>query len=160
MGLKSKIIELKNRLMSGKRTKPISTIVVHATAGRGLAGAINTLRDRGLSYHYIIEKDGQVTKCVDTGRVAWHAGVSDGPQGKGVNSYSIGISLVNMNDGADPYPHDQREALAALVLELKHAIPSIKWLTTHWAISPGRKTDPKGYPILVLANRVKLNFWS
>lgn len=160
MGLNTKIIALKNWLMSGKRKRPVTTIVMHATAGRGLSGAIEALKHRGLSYHYIINKDGTVTKCVPTDRAAWHAGVSEGPEGKWVNGYSIGVSLVNMNDGADPYTLAQRVAAIDLVKNLKLAIPTIKWLTTHWAVSPKRKTDPKNYPVWKLAELTKLKFWS
>lgn len=155
-----KITALKNWLMSGKRKRPITTIVLHATAGKGLAGAIETLKDRGLSYHYIIDKDGSVKKCVPTERVAWHAGVSEGPEGKWVNGYSIGISFVNLNDGVDPYTLAQRVAALDLIKDLKKAIPTIKWLTTHWAVSPGRKTDPKNYPVLHAAKLTGLEFWA
>lgn len=140
------IISLITWLASRPRKKSITTIVLHATAGSSLSGALSTLRLKGFSYHYIIEKNGRATKCVPYSRVAFHAGKSSGPTGPNVNEGSIGICFVNRNDGADPYPEAQIEACKSLVGELINAIP-LRWITTHFAISPGRKTDPKGFPV-------------
>jgi len=137
-------------LMSGPRKQPCTTIVVHATAGSSLSGALSALRQRELSYHYIIEKDGTVTKCVPISRVAWHAGKSLGPQGSNVNQYSIGISLVNRNDGRDAYPKAQCDALFVLCDALMDSEKSLRYVTTHAVISPGRKTDPRAYPMSTL----------
>lgn len=134
-------------LPHSERRKFLTTIVVHATAGSSLSGALSALRTRELSYHYLIDKNGVVTKCVPTSKVAWHAGVSKGPQGEHVNAYSVGISLVNRNNGKDPYTQEQHDALYELCQELIAANPTIRYLTTHYWISPGRKTDPRGYPM-------------
>jgi N-acetylmuramoyl-L-alanine amidase len=131
-------------LVTRERKKPCTTIVLHATAGSSLGGALSTLRLRGLSYHYLIEKNGEVTKCAPSSRVAFHAGKSEGPEGSNVNDYSIGISFVNLNDGKDPITYDQEQAAKLLVLDLENHFP-LSWVTTHYAISPGRKTDPKPF---------------
>src|SRR5580704_15114005 len=96
----------------------VDLVVLHSTAGseRSPASADNaiaTLRLRGLSYHYIITKDGSVIKCLPVGQKAYHAGSSYGPHeaergistaqdaegnfvaGTSVNGYSVGISFVN-----------------------------------------------------------------
>ncbi len=142
LSLFMKIVALAQWLASRPRTKPCTTIVLHATAGGSLSGALSTLRIKGLSYHYIIEKDGTITKCCPSNRVAFHAGKSEGPQGDNVNGYSIGISFVNRNDGTDMIPEAQEKAAQELVTELRESFP-LHWVTTHWAISPGRKTDPR-----------------
>lgn len=136
---------LKNWLASRPRSKPATTVVLHATGGESATGAISWLRKIKLSYHYIIAKDGEVIKCVPTGRVAFHAGKSRGPDGENVNAYSIGISFANRNDGRDPYTSAQVQACRDLMFELKRNIPTLEWLTTHRAIAPLRKTDPKGF---------------
>lgn len=138
-------------LPSRSRRAEVSTIVLHATAGSSLSGALSALWARELSYHYLIEKSGAITKAVPYTREAWHAGKSFGPEGEGVNRYSVGISFVNRNDGKDPYTQEQIEACRELVGTLKAALP-IKWITTHYAISPGRKTDPKGFPVSQVDN--------
>jgi len=141
-----KTFPLPKWLASRSRRAPVSTIVLHATAGGSLSGAVSTLIQRELSYHYLIDKDGKVVKAVPYTREAFHAGKSFGPEGEGVNRYSIGVSFVNKNDGKDPYTQAQIDSCRELVAELAAALPTLRWITTHYAISPGRKTDPKGFP--------------
>ena len=63
------------------------------------------------------------------------------------NNYSIGIELVNLNDGKDPYPDAQIEALRGIIATMCRRFP-IKQLVSHEYIAqpPGRKNDPKGFP--------------
>lgn len=146
-------------LASRPRKQPCTTVVMHATAGGNLSGAISTLRIKGFSYHYLIDKDGTITKCVPYERVAFHAGVSTGPEGDNVNRYSVGISFVNLNDGKDPITPLQMRAARELVFALKSAIPTIKYVTCHYAISWGRKTDPKLFDLQGFASDVHLQPW-
>lgn len=145
-------------LASRPRRRPCTTVVLHATAGSSLAGALKALRDRELSYNFIIEKSGQITKCAPYTRVAFHAGKSSGPEGANVNEYSIGISFVNLNDGSDPYTEAQIRECDLLIRDLKAAMPSLVYLTTHYAISPGRKNDPKRFPVSMV-NGAGLQMW-
>lgn len=142
-----------------KRTTIVDTIVLHATAGGTLSGALATLRKLELSYHFIIDRDGAIMKCVPVRKAAYHAGISIGPSGEGVNEYSVGISFVNLNDGRDPYSAEQEKSVRALIRELRAKIRTIEHLTTHAAVSPGRKTDPKGYLVDVLGRDVGLAVW-
>jgi N-acetyl-anhydromuramyl-L-alanine amidase AmpD len=147
---------------SRSRKMECDTVVLHATAGSTFRGAFAALMDRELSYHYIIEDqretDGLVRKLVPASRVAYHAGRSFGPHGSGVNDYSLGISFVNRNDGADGYSWRQFNAARAIIIALKSQFP-LKWLTTHALISPGRKTDPRNFPVDDLAEAVGLKVW-
>lgn len=152
--------KLLNWLASRPRRAEVSTIVMHATAGGTLAGALSALRQRELSYHYLIDRDGTVTKCVPYTREAYHAGESVGPKGAHVNRYSIGISFVNRNDGKQPYTDAQYRAAVELIRELAGAVPSIEWITTHYDIAPTRKTDPRGFDIRWLASQVGLDYWA
>lgn len=149
-------------LASRARKVPCDTVVLHATAGSTFSGALSALKSRELSYHYIIEDeretDGLVRKCVPYTRVAFHAGQSFGPRGSGVNNYSVGISFVNRNDGADGYSRKQYESCLGLIEELKKVLP-LKHITTHALISPGRKTDPKNFPIEQMAKDCGLQLW-
>lgn len=161
-------------LASRPRKKPITTIVMHATAGANFAGAWSTLKLKGFGYHAIIcdENDphaNQTIKCVPDSRTCAHAGVSVGPNGPSVNSYSLGCSFVNLNDGNDPYSEGQHQAAVERVTTWAIAYPTIQWLTTHYWVSPGRKTDPKGYNMkrllddvnarLMSSNRPGLRLW-
>jgi N-acetylmuramoyl-L-alanine amidase len=141
----------------------VDTIVMHATAGTTWSGALRTLWDRELSYHYGIEDqrevDGRVWKGVPISRKAWHAGKSVGPHGKDVNRHSIGITLVNANTGFDPYSEKQYASSVTLIRMLIEGGVKLKYLTSHALISPGRKTDPLGFPIKYLAADTGLELW-
>lgn len=156
----------------------VDTVVMHATAGSSLSGAISTLRSNGFSYHYIIEKSGEITKCVPYLGVAYHAGSSYGPHeeargisreqdpktqkfkaGTSVNEYSLGICMVNRNNANDPYSQAQMDSAAGLIAELIGVFPHLKHLTTHYWVSPHRKFDPDIYDMKELASRVSLSLW-
>ncbi len=64
----------------------------------------------------------------------------------GVNDFSIGIELVNLNDGHDPYPETQISALRELLKGIT-ARHKIKYIIPHYecADPPGRKSDPIGF---------------
>ena len=171
-------IPIQPRFKAGNRhpNTQISLVVMHATAGSSLIGAIETLRKRGLSYHYLIDKNGKIYKGCPYSLVAYHAGSSYGPKedsarisikqnkaaifvaGTCVNSYSIGIAFVNKNDGIDPYTKEQFDAAEELINELSRVLP-LKHITTHYWVSPRRKTDPKGFDIVALAEAVDLDLW-
>lgn len=135
------------------------TLVLHATATGTLKDALEILRLRSISYHAIVDHDGSAVQCVPFDRVAFHAGESFGPQGEGVNEYSVGLAMVNWNDGDEPYPPEQVDALVELALAAKKAVPTLKYVTTHAAIAPKRKTDPVGFDVESFAKRVGLEVW-
>ncbi len=136
------IITVNKWLPTRARKKPISTIVLHGTAGASALSSISWLRFIGLSYHYVIERDGTIYKAAPISRVAFHAGTSNGPEGNNVNDYSIGIAFANMENGVEPITEAQLTACHLLIRELVGSEPSIKWLTRHKDIAPKRKTDP------------------
>ncbi|MFX5324550.1 N-acetylmuramoyl-L-alanine amidase, partial [Acinetobacter baumannii] len=78
-----------------------------------------------------MDRDGSIVQNVSTFDRAWHAGVSVDPNGhKGLNDFSIGIELVNLNDGKDPYPEAQLMALCGIIAEMKRRFP-IKQIVSH-----------------------------
>jgi N-acetyl-anhydromuramyl-L-alanine amidase AmpD len=66
----------------------------------------------------------------------------------GVNDFSIGIELVNLNDGTDPFPERQIEAMRDLLRTIIARHP-IKYIVPHYecADPPGRKSDPIGFDV-------------
>jgi hypothetical protein len=134
----------------------IDCVVLHATAG-SLAGTLAWFANpnSGVSAHYVVAKDGDVYQMVEEKRRAHHAGASSYQGREDFNDFSIGIELVNRNDGIDPYPPDQFEAAVALVSYLvdKYDIQR-EWIVGHADISTVGKTDPKGFPIHELVQRV------
>lgn len=73
-------------------------VVLHDTASRLDHGnAARYLRDntRGVSVHFVIERDGSITQQVPTNRRANHAGKSSYHGRDWCNGFSIGIEIVN-----------------------------------------------------------------
>ena len=95
----------------------IDTIVLHATVLNTLQEVIAQFSrpESKVSAHYTIDRDGTIVWHVEEGKRSWHAGQSRMKDGRSsVNDFSIGIELVNLNDGRDPYPAPQIEAMRRL----------------------------------------------
>ena len=132
----------------------VDTVVLHATCLPTLAEVIAHFQDPAtkVSAHYTIDRDGSTVQHVPEEHCAWHAGVSQMPDGrKRVNEFSIGIELVNRNDGDDPYPDAQLEALQGLLRDISRRHP-IRQIVSHAEIAQprGRKDDPRGLDLDLL----------
>ena len=142
-----------NRRKGG--TTDVDGIIVHSTVIPTLQKTTEAF-SRGepanpnpVSSHFTVGRDGSIVMNVSTFARSWHAGVSVGPNGrKGLNDDTVGIELVNLNDGKDPYPEAQIQALRGLIAELRRRFPTIAYLASHEYIAqpPGRKNDPKAFP--------------
>jgi N-acetylmuramoyl-L-alanine amidase len=127
----------------------IDTVVVHATVFDTLDEVIRHFSspETQVSSHYTIDRDGAVVSHVSEDERAWHAGVSRMEDGRtNVNDFSIGIELVNRNDGKDPFPAEQIQALRNLLKAIITRRP-IRYIIPHYACAdpPGRKSDPVGF---------------
>ena len=126
-------------------------IVLHATTGPALPSLQHLANPgSGVSIHYLIDRDGTVYQQVEEIMRAWHAGPSDFQGRQRWNDFSIGIELVNLNNGDDPYEPALVEATRNLCVYLvnKYAIAP-NMIATHAKIS-GRitgKSDPRGFPL-------------
>ena len=101
--------------------------------------AIAALR---VSAHVLVRRDGTLTQYVPFGLRAWHAGASSYAGRSACNDFSVGIEL----EGTDQLPYEEAQygGLAALILALCHAYPTLSFdrLVGHSDIAPGRKSDP------------------
>jgi N-acetylmuramoyl-L-alanine amidase len=127
----------------------VDTVVLHATVLNTLDEVVAHFAnpETKVSAHYTIDRDGTVVCHVPEELRAWHAGQSRMEDGRtGVNDFSIGIELVNLNDGEDPFPEEQIQAMRDLVRGIQQRHP-IRHIVTHYecADPPGRKSDPNGY---------------
>lgn len=133
---------------SRSKSRKISCVVIHATATGGLASPLEwlCLPASKVSAHYLIDKDGTIYQLVQEKDIAWHAGESFWNGQAHVNAFSIGIELVNPNDGVYPYPEEQKQACAELVISIckEYGIPA-KDVVGHCHVALGRKTDPAGW---------------
>lgn len=129
----------------------IDMVVMHATGGVK-TGDLWTLsgRDRRhlVSVHYYVTKLGEIYQLVQDKDVAWHAGVTFWQGESDCNRFSIGVEMENLNNGKDPYPQAQIDAVVWLVRNKvqQYKIPRSR-LVRHAeiALPPGRKTDPRGF---------------
>ena len=74
----------------------IDSVVIHWTGGGSLESAENALQGTSNSYHYIIDKEGEIHQLVPEHRRANHAGCAGKDHRcESFNSNSIGISIVS-----------------------------------------------------------------
>jgi AmpD protein len=98
---------------------------------------IHTLQ---VSAHLLIRRDGQVVQFVSFDKRAWHAGKSSFQGHENCNDFSIGIELEGSETIA--YKSVQYEKLNAVLAILFENYSTLKHITGHSIIAPGRKTDP------------------
>ena len=124
-------------------TRSPAFVVIHYTSSPSAAYALRTLTNPAaeVSAHYLIQRDGTILQLVDERLRAWHAGESRWGATVDVNSASIGIELDN--DGFEPYPPAQIDALLALLADLRdrHHVPATN-VVGHGDVAPTRKRDP------------------
>lgn len=72
-------------------------IILHYTSGCTSKSAFQTLSNffRPVSAHYLIAANGSISQLVNESKRAWHAGKSSWKKNNQLNSYSIGIEIVN-----------------------------------------------------------------
>lgn len=128
----------------------VDTVVLHSTVTPTLEETTKWFQNpkAEVSAHFTIGKDGSIVQNVSTFDRAWHAGVSKDIMGREkVNAFSVGIELVNLNDGKDPYPQQQVLVTRFLIGHLKKRFP-LRYITSHEYIAQpfGRKSDPRNFP--------------
>jgi len=128
----------------------LTCVVLHATVEPTIEATLRIFLDpkRKVSAHFVVGKDGRVVQMVPVEKRAWHAGVSVLDGSPGVNDYSVGIEMVNRNDGRDAYTESQMQAVAGILrlLRARYDI-SDAHIVSHAqiALPPGRKSDPLGF---------------
>lgn len=153
--------------VGGTRLHP-EVVVVHYTAGSSVTGAISTLTgpaDPKVSCHLIVGPRGELVQCASFRTIAYHAGASTYRGRTGVNSFSVGIELVNPgykrpgirwthtgtkraeHKHGGPfrewylYPDAQYDALNDILDLLRRRYGPLP-VVGHDDIAPGRKIDP------------------
>jgi N-acetylmuramoyl-L-alanine amidase len=118
-------------------------VVIHHTAQDSCAQTLRTftLQRTQVSAHYVICEDGTVHHMLNDYLRGWHAGGGSWGGTTDLNSTSIGIELDN--NGREPFPAAQMEALYSLLARLKNAygIPEANFIG-HADLAPRRKNDP------------------
>jgi AmpD protein len=137
----------------------VDCIVLHADASDNAQASISwiTSPESKVSYHVLIDRNGDCYQFVPVAKRAWHAGVSHFAGRDNVNDFSIGLSFANKNDGQEPYTDAQIAAAVTLCREWMAAFPKITRdrITTHAIIAPTRKTDPKAFDLDAFRRKVQ-----
>ncbi|MES1227635.1 MAG: N-acetylmuramoyl-L-alanine amidase [Armatimonadota bacterium] len=128
----------------------VDTIVLHHTEIPTLERTIYHFSNPSsrVSAHFIVGRDGSIVQMVKVSDRAWHAGASvDAAGRKETNNYSVGIEIVNLGDGRQPYPAAQLKAVKKLVKQLTKTF-RIKQIVSHRYVAEpqGRKDDPVAFP--------------
>ena len=141
---------IENRLVSFGFQKAsgrdIDTIIIHSSYDAlgddpySVAGLIAEYKSYGVAPHYLIDRNGKIYRLVADQNIAYHAGVSQVPDGrKNVNDFSLGIEIIEKK--SDSPNGAQYSALKKLLTQLKSEY-KIKYVLGHKDIAPGRKDDP------------------
>jgi N-acetylmuramoyl-L-alanine amidase len=128
----------------------INCIVLHSTVEPTTEGTMKIFLtpERRVSAHFIVGRDGRVVQMVPVEKRAWHAGLSVLDNVPSVNNFSVGIEMVNLNDGSDPYTPEQMEAVAGIIrlIRSRYDVPDSRIVShAQVALPPGRKSDPVGF---------------
>ena len=137
-------------LEHNERRQPLTGCLLHHSAGGTALSSIGHLRTVGLSYHYVIERNGLIYKCVPVSKRAYHAGVAIGRDGGDVNSQTVGICLANDGVGEE-YPCEQLAAAHELIYTLCKHHENISWISTHRLVTD-RKIDPDHFAFELFAS--------
>lgn len=134
-------------------------VILHYTGMETGEAAENWLcvPESEVSSHYLVHEDGRIVQMVRETDRAWHAGKGSWKGLSDVNSFSIGIEIVNPGPlgGFPPFPDAQIEAVIALCGDIgaRRGIAPERILA-HSDVAPGRKTDPgEAFPWAILASR-------
>ncbi|MBV5350223.1 N-acetylmuramoyl-L-alanine amidase [bacterium] len=123
-------------------------VILHHTSEKSFEAALEVLQTRNgggqVSSHYLLGKTGRLAQLVSEDHRAWHAGSGTWGSFRDLNSLSIGIELDN--DGLEPFPPKQIEALLHLLKDItqRHRIPRALVLG-HGDVDPVRKVDPHSH---------------
>lgn len=131
---------------SSTEGRVIDTIVIHSSYDAlgsepySLEGLIAEYKQYSVAPHFLIDRQGKIYRLVDEKNIAHHAGISKNPDGRtGVNDFSIGIEMMNTEEGR--CTSKQYSGLNDLIDYLENNY-KIKYVLGHYDISPDRKTDP------------------
>lgn len=126
-----------------ERALPVSGIVIHYTEEElddTLRIFADDKREKRVSAHYIIDRDGTTYAIVPEGKRAWHAGSGSWRNIMDINSASVGIELVYKP--GEEYQIAQIDSLIDLCHDIKFR-HDIKWVIGHSDCAFARgKVDP------------------
>lgn len=126
-----------------ERTEKIRFLVLHHTELEDVKSVYEIFenKERSVSSHYLVAKDGAVHQFVDDKNCAWHAGISYWDGVENLNQTSIGIEIDN--NGSEPFSNEVMASVITLCKKLikDHNIKP-QDVVAHSDIAYWRKIDP------------------
>lgn len=154
--LQDRVTRLDNAVHhGGERAAKPTLIIMHCTEGESAQSSIDYLNhtsDKKASYHYLIDRNGDMLRMCPPETVAYHAGDSawpnpkpatrdnQKPNGGSVNARSLGIAWANDGEQITDAQLESALWLVGTFMD-KYLIPPSKVLG-HYEVSPNRKHDP------------------
>lgn len=141
----------------GDHINGIVAVVIHATAGASTAGAVSVMNPPpgrpAASFHWIVpdedepQHDDIIWACARERDAAWHVRPDKShPQVNGgrnrVNHWSLGIEIVNRQNGGDSFSAWQVAITAQIVRYCWAKYPNLRHVVSHARLDPLRRTDP------------------
>ena len=162
--MKINILHSPNYSLKNRLKKNIKFIVIHYTGMQSERVCIEKLINikSQVSAHYLINREGKITRIVDEKNTAWHAGKSKWKNFINLNDCSIGIELVNKGHQFG-YENFSKKQISKLILLCKFLIKKYKIkkanILGHSDIAPLRKKDPgEKFPWYFLSKK-KIGYW-
>ncbi len=134
---------------SSNRNSPIDMIVLHSTETDSLeetAKCFMVEKERNVSVHYVVDRDGKIYQFVPENRSAYHAGKAKwrlvtGEEVTNINSRSVGIEF--QRGSGQTFTPEQIRAGLELTQNIKNRYNiDPQNIVAHSDIAPERKSDP------------------
>lgn len=117
-------------------------IILHHTAGSyngSVSWVLNPVSK--VSYHCIVNENGDRTILASDDQICWHAGKSSFKGLSSCNNFMLGIAVYG-DTTKRLLTNEEIESVAKWCIEKMKAYGfSLDWITTHREVSPGRKND-------------------
>ena len=127
---------------NSSRTMKPEGIVLHHTAG-GYSGSVSwCLNPKAkVSYHCIVNTNGERTVLVPDNVRAWHAGISSFNGKSNCNNFLLGIAVSGNTNERELTDQETESVAEWCVRKMKAYKFGIDSITTHRHVSPSRKND-------------------
>jgi N-acetyl-anhydromuramyl-L-alanine amidase AmpD len=127
--------------ISNKKIVP-KGIILHHTAGSYI-GSVNWCLnpESKVTYHCIVDLNGDRTVLAKDNQRAWHAGRSSFKDKNDCNSFMLGIAVSGDTTKRRLTDFEVESVAKWCVSKMKLYGINIEWVTSHRVVSPGRKND-------------------
>lgn len=131
----------RNSPNSGRIIDP-QGIVLHHTAG-GYSGSVSWClnKESKVSYHCIVNTNGERTVLVADNVRAWHAGVSVFNGKRNCNEFMLGIAVSGNTNERELTDQETESVAEWCIRKMKSYNFGLDQITTHREIAPNRKND-------------------